>query len=146
MNIIKNLNNEGKIKMNEEINVTDQNNNYYEILTIVQDELQLRDNNIYENPAHLRDTFLKAEQEYFVHLVTTDEVIIEMIQKCNQYDVETLEHLIEQITTNMEFGLIKEEDEERYEKMLIVLTAAIRDKQKRLILEKIHTLNHGRSR
>lgn len=132
--------------MNEEINATDQNNNYDEILTIVQDELQLRYNNIDENPAHLRDTFLKAEQEYFVHLVTTDEVIIEMIQKCNQYDVETLEHLIEQITTNMEFGLIKEEDEERYEKMLIVLTAAIRDKQKRLILEKIHTLNHGRSR
>lgn len=146
MNIIKNLNNEGEINMNEEINATDQNNNYDEILTIVQDELQLRYNNIDENPAHLRDTFLKAEQEYFVHLVTTDEVIIEMIQKCNQYDVETLEHLIEQITTNMEFGLIKEEDEERYEKMLIVLTAAIRDKQKRLILEKIHTLNHGRSR
>lgn len=140
MNIIKNLNNEG------EINVTDQNNNYEEILAIVQDELQLRDNNIDENPAHLRDTFLKAEQEYFMHLVTTDPVIIELIQKCNGYDVETLERLIEEITTNMELGLIAEKDEERYEKMLIVLTAAIRDKQKRLILEKIHTLNHGRSR
>lgn len=124
--------------MNEEIRNSKQDTNYEQILSIVQDRLQLRENNVRENPANLRDTFLKAEQEYFVHLVTTDDVIVQLIKECNKYDVETLQHLIEEITSNMELGLIEEKDEQRYEDMLIMLTAAIRDKQKRLVLEKIH--------
>ena len=146
MNIIESLNKEGNINMSKEMKITANNDNYEQILAIVQDELCLQDNNVDENPAHLRDTFLKAEQEYFVHLVTTDKQILTMIQECNQYDVETLEHLIEHITTNMEYGLIKEEDEGRYEKMLIVLMAAIRDKRKRLVLEKVCTITRSHSR
>lgn len=111
---------------------------YEETLTTVQDYLQLEENNLHEYPAHLRDTFLKAEQEYFIYLVTTDNVISKLIKECNKYDVATLQRLIEEIATNMELGLIEEKDEQRYEDMLIVLTAAIRDKQKRLVLEKIH--------
>lgn len=132
--------------MNEEKKLNEPNPYYEQILDIVQDELQLHDNNINGDAAHIRDTFLKAEQDYFIHLVTTDKQITSMIQEYNLYDVENLQHLIEKITMDMELGLIAEKDEERYEKILIVLTAAIRDKQKRLVLEKIYSHSHGRTR
>jgi len=127
--------------MNEEIL-----ENQETILDIVQKEIGLHDNNIKANAAHLRDTFLKAEQDYFIYLVTTQKHIIDMIREYNLYDAKELYQLAEKLTQEMEFGLVDELDEQKYEDMLIVLTAAIKDKRKRLILEKIYTESHGRSR
>lgn len=99
----------------------------------VQTDLALRDNNFNLENTHIREIFLESVLDYFVHLLTTNEKIIETIQNHNLLDSETLNVLVNQLITEMELGLVPEKDEQLYENMLIVLTTAIKDKTKKLV-------------
>jgi len=111
-------------------------------LDIIQSGLELNNNNINQENTFIRDMFLASVHDYFVHLVTTNEKIIENIKTYNSTDSETLNALINQLIMEMESGLVDELDEQLYENMLIVLTTAIKNKPKKLVRKYISTNKH----
>ena len=83
-------------------------------------------NNMNAEAAHLRDTFLKAEEDYVLFLLKDDE-IKSFIKKLNMYDGEELFSVAQELVDKVEMNLIPKEKMELVEKQLIVLLAAIKD-------------------
>lgn len=105
-------------------------------IAFIQTSLELNANNINSENKFIRETFLELVADYYVHLVTTNEKVIAAIKNYNLCDEITLNALVNQLITEMDFGLVPEKDEELYENMLIILTMSIKDKPKKLVRTK----------
>lgn len=111
-------------------------------ISLVQTSLSLKNNNSSEDNSYIRNTFLESLSDYFIHQVTTNNKIIEAIQNHNLLTETELNALINQIIIEMEYGLVPEEDEKLYENMLIILTTAIKDYPRKLVLKKTKHNNY----
>ena len=97
--------------------------------------MELRDNNINEKIAYLRDTFLEAEKDYLDEL-KAETKYQKAIEKINKMDSKAicLEALrrIEDIENNN----VKESDLERVETEIVILLASIQDWVRKRVKEK----------
>ena len=91
--------------------------------------------NLIDDAANLRDTFLLAERDYVRELLQIVE-IKELIYMCSQQPSEVLFRNAQSIVNSIETNQIPDELMERAEQKLIALLAAIQDKvvEKKLIL------------
>lgn len=111
--------------------------------------MDLQHNNISNEPAHLRDTFLDSEKEYVLHLLQ-DESLKDFIININRcHNADELLYIAQDLVDQVENNLIPYEKMDQVEKKLTVLLAAIRDR----VLMKVYSygdLNldeiYGRSR
>ena len=83
-------------------------------------------NNIDEDPAYLRDIFLKTESDY-VHSLIQDYSMQGLIAEINEYSSDELFKVAQGIVDSVENGEVPEEQMEQVEKKLIVVLAAIKD-------------------
>ena len=83
-------------------------------------------NNVDDAPAHLRDTFLKAESDY-VHCLLQDYSMQGLISEINGYSSDELFKVAQGIVDSVENGEVSEEQMEQVEKQLIIVLAAIKD-------------------
>jgi len=116
------------------------------------DSMNLEQNNSYEEPAHLRETFFDSEKEY-VTLLLQDESIKDFIIEINGcHNIDEIFGLAQDLVYQVENNLIPYEQMELVEKKLTVLLAAIRDrflvkvKVKEKYYEEEQEISYGRSR
>lgn len=127
------------------------------------------DGNINGNIAHLRNTYMESERNYFERLLAIEEIREEFLL-CLGYTNDLLYKRAVKIQQDIEYGNLETQEElekmklmtpekrdeyhmrklERAEGMMCLLLAAIRDKVKILELVKTYTnddeKSHGRSR
>ena len=98
-------------------------------------EITAYKSNIDLDIATLRDTFISAEREYVNELLKLDYVK-DFIAAFNTLPEQNLYKAAEKIVTDVEMGLIPEEEMEKAEQKLTLLLAAIQDKslRKELVL------------
>jgi predicted heme/steroid binding protein len=83
--------------------------------------------NVDDNIAHLRDTYLSAEREYVTELLKSDGMK-NLIEQVNSENPDVLFTIAKDIVGKVEMGLIPDEQMEKTEQQLIVILAAIQDK------------------
>lgn len=95
--------------------------------------MALQNNNISNEPAHLRDVFLDSEKEYILYLLQCEELkdFIIDINRCHNAD--ELLYIAQDLVDKVENNLIPYEKMDQVEKKLVILLSAVRDK----VLEKV---------
>ena len=125
--------------------------------------LQGSHGNIYEGVAHLRNTYMESEREYFEYLLSIESLRNEFLKylDCNSDELfNTAMRIQEKIEYGMlespqeleQMKLMSPEEKDNYhirklesaEGLMCLLLAAIRDKVK--ILELLKTYSNGRNR
>ena len=90
--------------------------------------MDLQHNNISNEAAHLRDTFLDSEKEYVLSLLQ-DESLKDFIININRcHNADELLYIAQDLVDKVENNLIPYEKMDQVEKKLVILLSAIRDK------------------
>jgi hypothetical protein len=89
--------------------------------------------NVDEQTAHLRDTYLSSEYDY-ASIILKFDILQKYVSVYNELDSEKLYQDAMDLIEKVELNLIPEENMKKTEQLLIILLAAIQDKQRVKVL------------